>query len=147
VGQQAFILFCELLEEWDPDRVPFTRYLMKMVKWRALHHVRRCAGGAWRYRLVRVTVAEEEGGGLAEPESHDAALDILNVEDRVDWEAHTEGLDERWKRIIALKFRQEVSAAEIAVVDGRSRRTINRELRAALSALRARLEEEWESCG
>ena len=145
VDQQSFILFCGLLDTWLPGKLPFEEHLLKNVGGAARHYVRRSLGYRNRCRLVRFT--QDEEGAQVERESEGAARQIDQAEERVVWQWQAEGLDERWKRLIEMKFHDELTTGEISVIDGHSRRTINRHLREAMDAVRAKLEEEWEDCG
>jgi len=145
VDQQGFILFCELLDNWIPEGIPFEEHLRRGIGWAALHYVRGALGYRRKRRVVRFKQNEE--GVTVEPESEGAALQMDQAEARVVWEEHAEGLDDRWKRLIEMKFQEELTTGEISVIDGHSRRTINRNMREAMDAVRARMEEEWEDCG
>ena len=145
VDQQCFILFCELLETWVPDETSFVEHLGRGVGWAALHYVRRSLGYRRRLRVVRF--AQNDEGVVIEPVSVGAEQQMDQAEARVDWQEQAEGLDERWKRLIVMKFRDDLTTGEISVIDGHSRRTINRDLREAMDTMRAKLEEEWEGCG
>ena len=145
VDQQGFILFCELLDSWKPGDAPFREHLERGVGWGALHYVRRSLGYRRQRKVVRFTLREDERE--REPESEAAARQIEQIEGRVAWQSHAEALDERWQRLIRMKFDEELTTSEIAVIDGHSRRTVNRELRSAIDAVRAQLEEWWEDCG
>lgn len=145
VDQQCFILFCELLDSWEPASGPFREHLGRGAGWRALHYVRRSLGYRRRRRVVRLAAAELDN--QMEPESESAARDLERIEGRVAWQSHAEPLDERWQRLIKMKFDEELTTAEIAVIDGHSRRAVNRELRSAINAVRAQIEEWWEDCG
>jgi RNA polymerase sigma factor (sigma-70 family) len=145
VDQQLFLLFCNLLDTWQPGKLSFEEHLLKNVGGAARHYVRRCLGYRNRCRVVRFT---QNGEGVqVEPESEGAASQMDHAEERVVWQGQAEGLDERWKRLIEMKFHDELTTGEISVIDGHSRRTINRHLREAMDAVRAKIEEEWEDCG
>jgi hypothetical protein len=148
VDQQSFILFCDLLDTWTPGAVSFEEHLRRNIGWAALHYVQEALGyrgkGQAARRMTRFTVGE--AGVVVEPASEGAALQMDEAEARIAWEEHAEGLDDRWKRLIEMKFQEELTTGEISVIDGRARRTINRNMRKAVDAVRARIEDEWEAC-
>ncbi len=142
VDQQAFIIFCELLEEWEPGRLRFASYLRAKVGWRILHYVRGTLHYRARVKTVRFDGEREKVE--AQPGGEEAQAP---VEEKIGWEERTEGLDRRWREVLRQRFEEELSSKEIAALGGRSSRTVNRDLRTALRLVRERVEEEWEGCG
>jgi RNA polymerase sigma factor (sigma-70 family) len=152
IDQQAFIEFCALVEEWEPRQMPFVAYMRRLLPWRLLHYVRRSV----RYRSgVRVVPlaslgssegASGDGGG--EPGIEDEATRdrITSIESNDAWRQHTESLDEGLRRAVGLRYGLGFSSREIASIEGRSRRTVDRDLRAARQKIKRSVQEEWESC-
>lgn len=144
VDQQSFILFCDLLDEWRPESASFQDYLIRFCGSRAQHYVRRTLGYRNKLRVIRLTPPDE--GMQFDPPSEAASRQIEQAEHRADWHDQTELLNARWKRLVVMKFEDDLTTGEISVIDGHSRRTVNRDLRSALNAIRAQLEEEWQDC-
>lgn len=140
VDQQLFLIFCELLDSWDRARTPFISYATSMVRWHAFHFVR-----ASFHARARVRVEHEA--------SHEAWLDVLNEQEvstpeEIDttpvWRDYTSKLKPDWKRWVELRFEQGMSSVQIATVSGCSRRTIDRELRAAVHSMLTSIRETWQ---
>lgn len=140
IDQQAFIIFCDLLEEWDPRRAPFVPYIMRMMRWRALHYVRRVAGLRNTHRIVHVESSEEG----AEIEEAQLTGPDREIETREGWRERVDQLREEWRKALNLRFYHDLSSEQIARLSVRSRRTVDRELRAAMLAIRASIQDEWE---
>jgi|GEM_PF-5992869 len=143
VDQQLFIIFCDLLDSWQKERTPFIPYVISNMGWRALHYVREVT----RYRSKTVLEredAQERNETVMTLEDGDNAH--VEVESRVDWAAQTAQLKPSWKRLVALRFAEGMSSGQIAALNGCSRRTVNRELRAAMQLILQKLQEDWEEC-
>jgi RNA polymerase sigma factor (sigma-70 family) len=145
VEQQAFIAFCELLDRWDGSLMPFDAFLEKRLARRLYHYVRDRAHTRSKVRKVPMAVAADiieatpAGGDQVEDE----------VQAHAGWleRAASLSLDERWKQLVMLRFQEGMSSGQIAAISGRSRRTINRNLRAAIRAIQDKIQEEWQGCG
>jgi RNA polymerase sigma factor (sigma-70 family) len=145
VEQQAFLIFCELLETWDASYgVPFSDYLREKMPWKAVHYVRASLHYRARRRVLRL-IAPLESGDIG-PESAEAAQSLEDVEDRDAWAEQTDALDKEWKRLIKMRYEQGLTGREIAALRGCSARKVSRELRAATDALREQLQDGWEGC-
>lgn len=152
IDQQAFVEFCTLLEEWEPEQMPFMAYLRRLLPWRLLHYVRRSI----RYRsgirvlpLNSLSRADDPyGDGPGEPgiEDQTAKDKIISIESSDAWKHHTESLDDTLRRAVALRYGLGYSSREIATIEGRSRRTVDRDIRAAMQSIKRKIEEQWENC-
>ena len=144
VEQQAFLVFCELLEQWEPGRAPFGAYLASVMQWRLGHYVREATHSRRKRPLrSRQEVGEE---AATEPsvksigELMDARLE--EVESRETWAARTRSVSKEGKHLLNLRFAEGLSTRQIAALSGRSKRTVNRGLRAAISEVHKSLQEE-----
>jgi len=145
VEQQAFLIFCDLLEGWDVSYgVSFRDYLRKMMPWEAVHYVRSATHYRANHKVRRILTHFETGE--IDLQSREAEQSLEEVEDRVAWDDHTEALDDEWRRLIKMRYEQGLTRGEIAALRGYSPRTVNRELRAATDALREKIQDEWEGC-
>ncbi len=143
VEQQAFLVLCELLEQWEPERAPFAVYLASVMQWRLGHYVR----GATHSRRKRAIRSHQGGREEAtEPsamnisELMDARLE--EVESRQAWHERTSLVSKEAKELLNLRFAEGLSTRQIAAMSGRSKRTVNRGLKAAMSEVRKSLQEE-----
>ncbi|HYP41015.1 MAG TPA: sigma-70 family RNA polymerase sigma factor [Chloroflexia bacterium] len=142
VEQQAFLIFCELLEQWEPGRAPFAVYLTNVMQWRLGHYVRE----ATHSRRKRAMRPSRDGDEAAEPsaksigELMDARLE--EVESREAWHERTKSVSKEGKHWLTLRFAEGLSTRQIAALSGRTKRTVNRGLRAAMSEVRKSLQEE-----
>ncbi len=162
VEQEAFIHFCDLLNEWDPTRTHFVPFMAAMIWRRTWKYVRQSEHLRSRHvkvvSLSRIPYAwqgPEKGGNNAEGE----LLDILRTpqsgtfnewgedafDEDVNWESLVDTLRADWKRFVRLRFWDDKSCVHIASREGCSPRTINRGLSAALKQLRCQLDEEKEA--
>jgi RNA polymerase sigma factor (sigma-70 family) len=146
VEQQAFLIFCDLLEGWEAScGVSFQDYLRKMMPWEAVHYVRSSTHYRARRKVRRIQAHVETGE--IDLQSKEAEQSLEEVEDRVAWDDQTEALDDdEWRHLIKMRYEQGLSRREIATLRGYSPRTVNRELRAATDALRQKIQDEWEGC-
>jgi RNA polymerase sigma factor (sigma-70 family) len=149
VDQQLFVIFCDLLDSWQRDRTPFIPYVISTMRWQALHYVRE----ALHYRSKAMAAQSRDswpdglnGEGNAETDRRMADSPHAEVESRAAWLGHTAHLKPEWKYWLQLRFVQGMSSRQIAALHGCSRRTVNRELRAATQAVLHALQEEWEEC-
>lgn len=140
VEQQAFIIFCDLLHKWDEGRLNFGDYLRAKMPWRMLHYVRSMTRYRVRKRVMRLTRKIEKR--VLEWASPDAEHDFQEVEDRDAWDEQTEDLTEELRRVILMRYAQELSSREIAEQQGCSSRTVNRQIRTALGSIRRKIEDQ-----
>ncbi|HEX9987615.1 MAG TPA: sigma-70 family RNA polymerase sigma factor [Chloroflexia bacterium] len=143
VEQQAFLVFCELLEHWEPSRAPFAVYLAKVMQWRLGHYVRE-ATHSRRKRGIRSRHHGEDEAAEPPAKSTYALMDarLEEVESREAWDERTRSVSKEAKHWLNLRFAEGLSTRQIAALSGRSKRTVNRGLRAAMSEVRRSLEEE-----
>ena len=152
IDQQAFLEFCALVEDWEPGLMPFVSYLRRLLPWRLLHYVRRSVRYRSGLRVLPLTSlaqsAGEDAGESGEPGIEDVATrdKIISIESRDAWKHHTESLDEAMRRAVSLRYGLGFSSREIASMEGRSRRTIDRDLHAAMQQIKRSVQEEWEDC-
>lgn len=144
VDQQLFIIFCDLLDSWQQERTPFIPYVIRNMGWDALHYVREVTRYRSKAALGREDSQAERRDDVMMLEDGDNAH--IEVESRVDWATHTAQLKPSWKRLVAMRFAEGMSSGQIAALNGCSRRTVNRELRAAMQQILQKLQEDWEEC-
>lgn len=150
IDQQAFIEFCALVEEWEPGQVPFVAYMRRLLPWRLLHYVRRAVRYRSGVRMLPLTsipaLGEAYGEGPGEPGIEDEATrdKIISIESSDAWKQHTESLDDALRRAVGLRYGLGYSSREIASIEGRSSRSVDRALRAAIQQIKRNIEEEWE---
>ncbi|MDQ5868016.1 MAG: ECF-type sigma factor [Chloroflexota bacterium] len=152
IDQQAFVEFCALVQDWEPGLMPFVAYLRRLLPWRLLHYVRRSVRYRSGLRVLPLTSLAPSDGEDAdergEPDIEDVAArnKIISIESRDAWKHHTESLDEAMRRAVSLRYGLGFSSREIASMEGRSRRTIDRDLHAAMQQIKRSVQEEWENC-
>ncbi|MEA2575131.1 MAG: sigma factor [Chloroflexia bacterium] len=152
IDQQAFVEFCALVEGWQPEQMPFVAYLRRLLPWRLLHYVRRSLRYRSRLRVLPMSSlrppGEEHTDERGDPGIEDVATrdKIISIESSDAWKQHTESLDEGMRRAVSLRYGLGFSSREIASIEGRSRRTIDRDLRAAMQQIKRKVQEEWEDC-
>lgn len=162
VEQEAFIRFCELIDEWDPARTHFVPFMSAMIWRRACKYVRQSEH--LRSRHVKVVSVSRipymwQGPGRGGKNAGGELLYILrraqsgtcgdlgedSFDESINWESLVGTLRADWKRFVRLRFWDDKSCAHIASREGCSPRTINRGLSAALEQLRCQLNEEREA--
>lgn len=152
IDQQAFIEFCALVEEWEPRQMPFVAYMRQLLPWRLLHYVRRAVRYRSGVRMVPLTSFGASNGAngveAGEPGIEDEATrdKIIGIESSDAWRQHTESLDEGLRRAVSLRYGLGYSSREIASIEGRSRRTVDRDLRSAMQKIKRSVQDEWENC-
>ncbi|MEP6775243.1 MAG: sigma factor [Chloroflexota bacterium] len=162
VEQEAFIRFCDLIDEWDPTRARFVPFMAAMIWRRTCKYVRQYEH--LRSRHIRVVPLSripdawrgpEKGARNAEGELFDILRTpqsgIFNesgeeaFDEDLNWESLVGTLRVDWKRFVRRRFWDDESCRHIAYREGCSPRTINRGLSAALKQLRCQLDEEKEA--
>ncbi len=145
IDQELFLAFCELLERWEPERTPLVPYLKKMVRWSMLHYVRDTLHYGRKRKVVRMATYDgQETGEESEPAQEPVDEPLYEIESREGWQERTGPLKDEWKQSLSLRFYLDLTSRQIASAHGRSRRAVNRELHAAVSAIRESVEDEWE---
>jgi RNA polymerase sigma factor (sigma-70 family) len=141
---EGFIIFCDLLERWRPERAPFVPYMLAAMSRRAYHYVRdanHLRSTRRPVRLARASDGSEEP--LAEVES---APDIANaVSGREEWDELAGRLSQDWRRLVELRYGRDLQSRRVAKEVGRSARRVNRTLEAALRTLREAVGQEQET--
>lgn len=162
VEQEAFLIFCRLLQEWQPERTQFIPFLSETIQQAAYDYVR----GSQHLRSVRVkwsrmtvdsplhpTLLQDDDaadeadiapqptyrGGLRLVDQ-DAATSILN---EANWEDLIGQLRDDWARLLRLRFWEDKSSRQIAGAEHRSLRSVNRDLQSALAQVHDLLPENW----
>lgn len=152
IDPQAVLEVCALVDDWEPGLMPFVSYLRRLLPWRLLHYVRRSVRYRSGLRVLPLTSLApsdgEEAGESGEPGIEDVSTrdKIISIESRDAWKHHTESLDEAMRRAVSLRYGLGFSSREIASMEGRSRRTIDRDLHAAMQQIKRSVQEEWENC-
>jgi RNA polymerase sigma factor (sigma-70 family) len=145
LDQQLFLIFCSLLEDWEPERGRFMTYLGCTIGWRAQRYVRDTLH--MRSRRVVLVRASQIRRRNTEGEAPGAPLgfgedEVLSSE---AWQELTAQLREDWKRFVDLRFYEDLSSGRIARIAHCSERTVNRHLKSALDQIRSHLTDEWEA--
>lgn len=147
IDQQAFIIFCGLLNTWEPARAPFMHYFPKVMHWRLLGYVRdeftreHTSNRSQDDALPALIPLEARYGN---PRIQSAGTG--EAESDVEWDQHVSRLPEPLRDTINLRFYHDLSTAQIASMRGRARRTVNRNIQAAISILRQSMEDRHEDC-
>ncbi|HUP28318.1 MAG TPA: sigma-70 family RNA polymerase sigma factor [Chloroflexia bacterium] len=129
IDQQLFLIFCDLLDAWQPGTAPFLPYMISTMPWAALHYVRKAT------RRGPSQHPRRHGAGHTPADHYEQDFPEPS-EDSLDWLPaihHVPGQQRRW---LLLRFRQGMSSRQVASLTGYSHRTVNRELRAAISLIR-----------
>ena len=162
VEQEAFIRFCDLIDEWDPARTPFVPFMSAMIWRRTWKYVRQSEHlRSHHVKVISVSRIPNAWLGLGKPANNPKVelLDRLrqphslmygdpgvdSFDENINWEALVDTLRADWKRFVRLRFWDDKSCAHIASREGCSPRTINRGLNAALKQLQCQLDEEKEA--
>ena len=142
LDQQAFVIFCELLDDWQPALLPFLAYMPEMMRWRAYNYVRSLLHlRSKRVRWANAWPEQLETPDITQPSSEPETL----VEGSEAWNALLAQLRNDWKRFVTMRFYEGLPTSEIARATHCSHRTVNRTLRAALELLRQNGQEEREA--
>jgi RNA polymerase sigma factor (sigma-70 family) len=162
VEQEAFIRFCELIDEWDPTRTHFLPFMAAMIWRRTWKYVRQSEHlRSHRVRVISVSRIPYLWLGL-EKLGNNTKVELLDnvgqshslvyggsgkdpFDDSINWDSLVGTLRADWKRFVRLRFWDDKSCRHIASREGCSPRTINRGLSAALKQLRYELDEEKEA--
>jgi RNA polymerase sigma factor (sigma-70 family) len=162
VEQEAFIRFCDLIDEWDPARTPFVPFMSAMIWRRTWKYVRQSEHlRSHHVKVISASRITYAWLGLGKPGNNPKVelLDRLrqphslmygdpgvdSFDENINWEALVDTLRADWKRFVRLRFWDDKSCAHIASREGCSPRTINRGLSAALKQLQCQLDEEKEA--
>ena len=142
IDQQAFIIFCGLLNTWEPARGPFMHYFPKVMHWRLLGYVRDQFDQKHKGDTLPALIPLEEHHDHVEAR----AAYSLDAQSSVEWDQRLSGLPESLRDTVSLRFYHDLSTAQIASVRGRARRTVNRNIQTAISMLRQSIADRHESC-
>ncbi|HST04496.1 MAG TPA: hypothetical protein VLQ48_07140 [Chloroflexia bacterium] len=162
IDQEGFVIFCTLLAEWDPERMPFVPFMADMIWRRACKYVRQYQHlRSKRVRMVamaRIRPPAAEGGRSEDGNEVDLLDGMQSARLRTPDEPVEHSLAEilRWqvligalradrRRFVRLRFWGDRSSAQIALWEGCSPRTVNRGLNAALAQLKYQLVEERDA--
>jgi RNA polymerase sigma factor (sigma-70 family) len=130
IDQQAFLVFCTVLDEWKPDVERFEECLTRRMPGQLLHYVR----DTLRY-------SRRERGGIEENQPVLAEGDEL----RGTLPPYALALPAYLQEAVKLRYVDGLSSACIARLARRDRRTVHRNLKIALALMRDSLEETWEA--
>ena len=162
VEQEAFVIFCALIDEWEPERTPFVPFMAAMIWRRACKYVRQYQH--LRSKRVRVVPmlrirslshGAGPGGEIGDGELLDAlqppqfrppeGSDERALAELLNWEVLVGTLRADWRRFVQLRFWEDRSSRQIASREGCSPRTVNRGLSAALAQIKWQLAEDREA--
>jgi RNA polymerase sigma factor (sigma-70 family) len=153
VEQEAFVIFCRLLELWRPDRAPFAPFLLEMLSHAAFNYVRafQRAQGSYAPRAEKLSGSsaggEEEGvpplaaKGQPRQVGEPADVTILRADTWTQLLSHLPG---ELARLVHLRYREDRSSRQIAKSEGCSQRTVDRDLQLALASIQELMREEME---
>jgi RNA polymerase sigma factor (sigma-70 family) len=143
IDQQAFLMFCKVLDNWQPRRKAFVPYMKILMRWYAVDYVNSTLHV--RSRRVRIVRMPEK----RQMSARNALCALLGpaelVESSEEWYAILAQLSLSWRRFVSMKFYEGLSSRQIARANHCSTRTVNRTLHAALELLRHNSQEEWEA--
>lgn len=148
VEQQCFVIFCDLITSWDPDRALFATYLRESLPQAAYAYVRDMQHlRSTRTRLVSVRslLHPDSYGSRGDPDDtlkrrqsafaeRDSSLGIFN--ERL-WQTVAGQLQLDCAYVVRQRFWEDKSSDYIAEQLGCSTRTVNRALQSALPILQA----------
>ena len=141
---EGFIIFCDLLDRWQPGRTPFVPYMLAAMSWREYHYVRDANHIRSARRAVRLVSKPDDGGDVTA--RIEGTPDVARVvAGREEWDNLAGRLSDDGRRLVAMRYGRDLPARRVALVIGRSERTVNRTLQAALSTLREALLLESEA--
>jgi RNA polymerase sigma factor (sigma-70 family) len=167
VEQESFVVFCRLLDEWQPEHSPFLPFLAKTISSalyeyvRDLQHLRSSrvqwadwagttpdesldpgANARWDATGVPAqATATANGDGLRLVDSPADEL-ILEAEKWVRLVGH---LRADWAHLIRMRFWEDKSSRQIAQSQGCTQRTVNRVVQSALESIQDRMQEDWDA--
>jgi len=133
IDQQAFIVFCDLLDEWTPGEQTLALAVIRKISSRLIHYVRDTA------RPERNAARRE---CYSDAEELAAKLPTRPANLPSDWEGYTGDLPYRLRVAVTLRYWEDLPASRIADVQGRSTRSVNRDLRRARRLIREKIEGE-----
>ena len=162
VDQQTFLIFCHLLDNWNgnSEEESFLSYLARHMPSHASHYVR----DTLHYRVKRrvggvglrlIASSNSSSQFRTSPQPVESAVDdqaefedVLDaqIESAIFWAYHTSSLTPQSNRCITLRYSHGLTSAQIADLCGVSRRTVDRELKAAITQIRHELLSTWENC-
>ncbi|HET9493075.1 MAG TPA: sigma-70 family RNA polymerase sigma factor [Chloroflexia bacterium] len=141
---EGFIIFCDLLDRWQPDRAPFVPYMLSAMSMRAYHYVRDANNLRSAKRAVRLA-SGPDGDDEPHVEREGAQDAASGLDEHEGWEELAGRLSDDWRRLLAMRYGQDLPAKRIALEVGRSERTVHRTLQNALNTLREALALENEA--
>ena len=135
--QVAAIGLLKAADRYDPRRgVPFPAYAIPMIRGELRHHVR---DRTWPVRVPRAEPAPRPVA-VALDDTPGGGEGLGEADDRLVVEALMRGLRRPEREVVGRYFLGDRSQAEVAWELGLSQIQVSRLLRAALAAMRARLE-------
>ncbi len=140
---QTFERALGAMGRYEERGAPFSAWLLRIAANAAINRARQPAAVPLH--------AERADGTLAVP-ADEAAADATEswVEEwlRADWiEDHLAALPSDGRRVVQLRFYDDLSFGDVAVAMGRSEGAVKQLLRRTLAALRGRIQEEGRSDG
>jgi len=130
IHQQAFLVFCKVLDEWNPGVERFEECLTRRMPGYLLHYVR---------DTLRYSSRERESIPDHEPviADDDAAIDGLPD--------YALSLPPTLEQAVRLRYVDGLSCEGIARLVRRNRSTVTRRLGTALALMRDEIQESWEA--
>ena len=157
--QQAFLIFCHLLDRWDgdPSHEPFLSYVARVFPSRAAHFVRdklHARARGWGQPHKRDCSLFRHHSNPGDPQAFVAGQNHAQhahpSEEAIDadlaWHRQIAGLDPHSRTLLTLHFYLGLSPAQIADLSGLSTRTIRRHINAAIRRLRNQFLSPWQDC-
>ena len=141
---EGFIIFCDLLERWQPGRAPFVPYMLAAMSRRAYHYVRDANHVRSASRAVRLVSGPDED--MERATESKSVPDVAGaVAERAGWDDLAGRLPANRRRMVAMRYGRDLPVQHVALVVGCSERTVSRRVGAALEALREALALETEA--
>jgi DNA-directed RNA polymerase specialized sigma24 family protein len=140
ISQEAFVVFCDLVETWQPSERAFDDYLRARLPSRLLHY-------------VRDTLFQDRAG--VHDDAEDGGVESIPAAsapspERTEWEDYLSGfsaLSPYLAERLTLRYFSDRSAEQIALAFGQDRRKVYRDLEEARSVVAGALRPDRDSCG
>jgi RNA polymerase sigma-70 factor (ECF subfamily) len=130
LAQEVFLHLYGVLRRYDPAR-PFAPWMRRVMTNVVLNRLRGRRGGE-----ASLSPAEEEGRLPADPRSPDPVREASAAEAAAAVRARMAALPEGWRAVVALRYAEGLSVAEVAEALGLPENTVKTRLFRAREALR-----------
>lgn len=139
IEQQTFLVYCELLENWQPGEETFMRVVSRRMPGKLVHYVRDTLAPGKRVQRGSLYIVESE------PSAGEEQYSAIETHD--EWSPYAGALPDGLWQAVQMRYWRDMSSAQIARKVGRTERTVNRDIAEGLNRLRAALTEGREHAG